>query len=168
MPCVFRLCYMSWHRTYHALYSTVLPIQTNLMCTISCMLNHILITTHTRFGIHWCHCQGFQSYCSSFSTHQNCDFIQATLRWLTALITHLLHGRNLKLSDERWMNCCSQDNQRYLMLSECTSWSVHICISSEVSPNQILSALQCLYARSLANTKFVEYYFMSCQNIGFN
>ena len=93
--------------TYHALYTTALLIQTNFMRNILCMLNHILIITPTRFGIHWCHLQGLQSYCSSFWTHQNCDIIQAALQWLIALI-RLLYGRNSKLSDARWWTAANR------------------------------------------------------------
>jgi hypothetical protein len=61
---IFNMCLMMgyiWANTFSTLGSKHCPIQQHLLCTILCILNHLLILTVTHFGIHWCHLQGVES-----------------------------------------------------------------------------------------------------------
>ena len=80
---ISRFC---WDFFFRKSNNTTLLIKPNAICTILRILNHVLIVTPTRFGIHW---QGVKSYCSFFSTHPNGGFKLATSEWLKALTTRL-------------------------------------------------------------------------------
>ena len=79
----------SWFRTYRASISmTLFFIKITYLCTILYLLSHILIFTPMRFDIHWCHRQGFQSYCGLFLRHPNGENeIAIRRRWEETAVT---------------------------------------------------------------------------------
>jgi len=66
-------------------------LKTNILCTILCTSNQVLISTLTRLDIQWSHLQAVQYYCSFLSTHPYVYFIYATPKCLTATFISIFY-----------------------------------------------------------------------------